>query len=102
MFQPAGSRCFSSLVYPIKLSSYQVLKLSCYATINLCNQAKDVCNRWHPYIKHLNILRWHLYIPPFGFSRCAVCTCKVRYIFYLAVGDDDDYSGDDVEWVVSI
>ena len=21
--------------------------------------------------------RWHPYIPPFGFSRCAVCTCKV-------------------------
>ena len=22
--------------------------------------------------------RWHPYIPPFGFSRCAICTCKVR------------------------
>ena len=22
--------------------------------------------------------KWHPYIPPFGFSRCAVCTCKVR------------------------
>ena len=21
--------------------------------------------------------RWHPYIPPFGFSRCAICTCKV-------------------------
>ena len=23
--------------------------------------------------------RWHPYIPPFGFSRCAICTCKVIY-----------------------
>ena len=52
---------------------------------------KDLANRWHPYI------------PPFGFSRCAVCTCKVRHIFYshLAVDDDDDDDydggGDDVE-----
>ena len=22
--------------------------------------------------------RWHPYIPPFGFSRCAICTCKVK------------------------
>ena len=25
--------------------------------------------------------RWHPYIPPFGFSRCATCTCKVSKKF---------------------
>jgi len=29
-------------------------------------------NRFHP-----EGSRWHPYIPPFGFSRCAVCTCQV-------------------------
>ena len=22
--------------------------------------------------------RWHPYIPPFGFSRCAICSCQVQ------------------------
>ena len=24
--------------------------------------------------------RWHPYIPPFGFTRCATCTCNVRHL----------------------
>ena len=48
------------------------------------------------YILHDLNDRWHPYIPPFGFSRCAVCTCKVRYMFYEDVADDgnDDDCGD--------
>ena len=53
-----------------------------------CKWAKDFTNRWHPYI------------PPFGFCRCAVCTCKVRYMCHC--DDDDNNNDDDVEWEVRI
>ena len=33
--------------------------------------------------RHLAGTKWHPYIPPWGFSRCAICTCLVSVLFNL-------------------
>ena len=49
----------------------------CCATCAVQTNSTDGCllggnNRIHPAGS-----RWHPYIPPFGFSRCAICRCQV-------------------------
>eukprot|EP00092_Neocalanus_flemingeri_P058871 GFUD01070264.1.p1 GENE.GFUD01070264.1~~GFUD01070264.1.p1 ORF type:complete len:935 (-),score=111.94 GFUD01070264.1:1839-4643(-) len=61
---------------PTNCSNPIIEEGECCATCNSPSVDGRGCNFGGDSLFHPAGSKWHPYIPPFGFSRCAVCTCK--------------------------
>ena len=52
----------------------------CNVTIDITSASGSGCYLEGDQVLHSPGSRWHPYIPPFGFSRCATCTCLVNIL----------------------
>jgi len=61
---------------PTNCSNPIIEEGECCATCNSPSVDGRGCNFGGDSLFHPAGSKWHPYIPPFGFSRCAICTCK--------------------------
>ena len=68
--------CDEMVCPPTNCSTPVILEGECCPTCHSPDPGSAGCTLPGDAILHPAGSKWHPYIPPFGFSRCAVCTCQ--------------------------
>ena len=88
-------KCDPIVCPPTNCSNPIIEEGSCCATCSPRKADGRGCHFGEDSFFHPAGSKWHPYIPPYGFSRCVVCTCKVwhqlrldynKHLFHSCIG----------------